>query len=158
MEDRENLEGREERDVIGRKKGPVLASIVLAVILIIFTRGKGFGSGKDPAVQNAETVQVKETTLEEVLSDTGSYEENIPQTVEILVDGALVSVNGWTCRDGEELKDFLTAFGSGRQFELSSALADPDTLQWVRGTFESLSVPCTEAPQTHAVCTGKAAW
>ena len=50
MENRENfenIEDRESRDVIGRKKGPVLASVILAAFLIVFTRGKGLNFGRD---------------------------------------------------------------------------------------------------------------
>lgn len=154
MEERENREEREERDVIGRKKGPVLASVILAVLLLLFTRGKGFyfGRGEDAEDREDAPVPVQETgaedsaeALEDVLADPGSYEGLIPEKVEILVDGELVCVNGWACRDQEELKEFLAAFGTGsREFEITSGKADPDTLQWVRDIFESLGISCTE--------------
>lgn len=155
MEDRENMENmedRESRDVIGRKKGPVLASIILAVVLIVFTRGKGLFFSKGAGTQEAENGQVQENgeenavTLKDVLSDPDAFGEALPETVEVLVDGGNVSVNGWICRDGEELRSFLTAFAApDRGYEILSGGAEPGALQWVRETFDSLDIPYAEA-------------
>ncbi len=155
MENRENMENaedRESRDVIGRKKGPVLASVILAVLLIIFTRGKGLNFGRNEGMQEAESspAQVGENavTLEDVLSDQDAYAKALPETVEILVDGEHVSVNGWTCRDGEELRSFLTAFtAAGRRYEIVSGGAQPGAVQWVREAFDSLDIPFAEASE-----------
>ena len=159
MENRENLENaedRESRDVIGRKKGPVLASVILAVVLIIFTRGKGLNPGRNEGMQEAESGPAQAldrgeenaVTLGDVLSDQDAYAEVLPETVEILVDGDHVSVNGWNCRDGDELKSFLTAFtAAGRRYEIVSGGAQSDALQWVREAFESLDIPFAEASE-----------
>ena len=159
MEDREymeNIETGESRDVIGRKKGPVLASVILAVVLIVFTRGKGLNFGKDAGTQEAENgpAQVLENreeatvTLEDVLADPEAYGETLPERVEVLVDGDDVSVNGWTCRDGEELRSFLTTFAApDRGYEIISGGAEPDAVQWVREAFDSADILYTEASE-----------
>ena len=157
MENRENfenIEDRESRDVIGRKKGPVLASVILAAFLIVFTRGKGLNFGRDAGAQGAENAssQVLEkeeesaATLGDVLADPDAYGEALPETVEVLVDGDNVSVNGWTCRDGEELRSFLDTFAAtDRRYEIISEGAEPDALQGVREAFESADILYTEA-------------
>lgn len=157
MEDRENMENiedRESRDVIGRKKGPVLASLILAVVLIVFTRGKGLNFGKDPGDQGAEKAssQVLEkeeedpAALGDVLADPEAYGETLPETVEVLVDGDNVSVNGWTCRDGEELRSFLDTFAAyDRGYEIICEGAEPDALQRVREAFDSADILYAEA-------------
>lgn len=157
MEDRENMENIENiesRDVIGRKKGPVLASLILAVILIVFTRGKGLNFGKDPGDQGAEKAssQVLEkgeedpAALGDVLADPEAYGETLPETVEVLVDGDNVSVNGWTCRDGEELRSFLDTFAAyDRGYVIICEGAEPDALQRVREAFDSADIPYAEA-------------
>jgi hypothetical protein len=156
-ENMENMEDRESRDVIGRKKGPVLASVILAVVLIIFTRGKGFNFGKGEENQGPENApaqvlekgEEKAVTLADVLADPDAFRETLPERVEVLADGEHVSVNGWTCRDGEELKDFLTAFGGlGTRFELRTGGEETDAARWVREAFDLADIPYTEEPES----------
>ena len=66
----------------------------------------------------------------------------------VTIAKAVVSVNGWTCRDGEELRSFLTTFAApDRGYEIISGGAEPDAVQRVREAFDSADILYTEASE-----------
>ena len=120
---------------------------VVAAALGYFLGGQGFGLG---AGNGNGTGSGQAAVQSEAPAESGSQEQRaaqeIPDTIEVVIEGETVTINGNAAKDAEELKGYVEEYNSDtRKFVLTEKEAILETYNWVKGVFDEMGVTLEEA-------------
>ena len=100
--------------------------------------------------QETETGSGQAAVQSEAPAESGSQEQGaaqeIPDTIEVVIEGETVTINGNAAKDAEELKGYVEEYNSDtRKFVLTEKEAILETYNWVKGVFDEMGVTLEEA-------------
>lgn len=120
---------------------------VVAAALVYFLGGQGFGlsAGNGNGTGSGQATVQSEAPAESGSQAQGASQE-IPDTIEVVIEGEKVTINGNAAKDAEELKGYVEEYNSDtRKFVLTEKEAILETYNWVKGVFDELGVTLEEA-------------
>ena len=114
---------------------------VVAAALVYFLGGQGFGLGAG----NGNGTGSGQAAVQSEAPAEGAAQE-IPDTIEVVIEGETVTINGNAAKDAEELKGYVEEYNSDtRKFVLTEKEAILETYNWVKGVFDEMGVTLEEA-------------
>lgn len=120
---------------------------VVAAALVYFLGGQGFGlgAGNGNGTGSGQAAVQSEAPAESGSQEQGAAQE-IPDTIEVVIEGETVTINGNAVKDAEELKGYVEEYNSDtRKFVLTEKEAILETYNWVKGVFDEMGVTLEEA-------------